>query len=191
MRCLLFLILLACHSAPPPAANAPTSQPSKAGTLGANDVFDVRVYQEPDLSGSYRVQGDGSISFPLLGRLMVAGLTPPEVADLLTRSLRDGYIKNPQVTLTMKEYNSKKISVLGAVAKPGEYPFVEDMNIVSAIAQAGGFTRVASPNETNVTRVVEQKETRINVRVDDIGKGRERNFQLAPGDIVLVPESIF
>jgi polysaccharide export outer membrane protein len=167
---------------------SPSSRPV---ALGSNDVFEVRIYQEPDLSGAYRIGSDGTVTFPLLGALAVGGMTPSEVADLITRRLRDGYIKNPQVTLTVKEYNSKKISVLGAVARPGEYPYVEDMSIVSAIAQAGGFTRVAAPNRTNVTRVVEHKEVRVTVRVDDIGKGSEKNFQLAPGDIVTVPESIF
>ncbi|MCC6808438.1 MAG: polysaccharide biosynthesis/export family protein [Deltaproteobacteria bacterium] len=183
------LLLTACPAATTPGPVAtPSSRPA---TLGANDVFEVRIYQEPDLSGSYRIASDGTIVFPLLGTLQVAGMTPPEVADLITRRLRDGYIKNPQVTLAIKEYNSKKISVLGAVSKPGEYPYVEDMSIVSAIAQAGGFTRVSAPNETTVTRVVDQKEVRITVRVDDIGKGREKNFALVPGDIVVVPESIF
>jgi protein involved in polysaccharide export with SLBB domain len=186
---LLLVALAACQpAAPAPRASGPSTRPA---TLGPNDVFEVRIYQEPDLSGTYRVGSDGAIAFPLLGPLTVSGLTPSEVAALVTRRLRDGYIKNPQVTLTVKEYNSKKILVLGAVARPGEYPFVEDMSIVSAIAQAGGFTRVAAPNQTNVTRVVEQKEVRLTVPVDDIGKGREKNFQLAPGDIVTVPESIF
>lgn len=179
----------ACQPSPPPPQL--TAAASRPATLGANDVFDVRIYQEPDLTGTYRIQSDGTIAFPLLGNLEVSGLTPPQVADLITRRLRDGYIKNPQVTLTVKEYNSKKISVLGAVARPGEYPYVEDMSIVSAIAQAGGFTRVAAPNQTNVTRVVDQQEQRITVPVGDIEKGRERNFRLAPGDIVSVPESIF
>lgn len=188
MRRLVFLVLIACQPAAPMPVATPSSRPS---TLGANDVLDVRIYQEPDLSGTYRIASDGTIAFPLLGTLTVAGMTSREVGDLITRRLRDGYIKNPQVRLEVKEYNSKKISVLGAVARPGEYPYVEDMSIVSAIAQAGGFTRVAAPNQTYVKRVVDLQDVRITVPVDDIGKGREKNFSLAPGDIVTVPESIF
>ena len=150
-------------------------------------MFEVRVYQEPDLSGAYRLGSDGSIDFPLLGKVRLAGKTASEIAETISQALREGYIRNPQVTVLVKEYNSKKVFVLGQVARPGAYPYSEDMTIVNAIAQAGGTTRSALPNSAHVTR----QDRRIPVRVDDIGKGQQTNFTLSPGDIVFVPESIF
>lgn len=193
LLCLSLTLLGAC-AAPQPIAQAvsASSRPAvDAAALGVGDVFDVRVYQESDLSGSYRVGSDGAIEFPLLGRLDVLGKNTADVGELITRRLKDGYIRNPQVTVSVKEYNSKKVFVLGQVQRPGAYAFEEDMSVVNAIATAGGFTRSALPNETNITRVVDGKEVRQTVRVSDIGEGRDKNVQLAPGDIVFVPESIF
>ena len=185
---LLFCWFSACAG---PAPALPPVQAGDAGSLGPGDVFEVRVYQEPDLSGAYRVGSDGAISFPLLGKVAVAGKPTSAVSDELIRRLKDGYIKNPQVSILVKEYNSKKIFVLGQVVRPGAFSFADDMTIVNAIASAGGFTRSALPNQTNVTRVVDGREVRTPVHVGDINKGEEKNFNLAPGDIVYVPESFF
>jgi polysaccharide export outer membrane protein len=91
----------------------------------------------------------------------------------------------------IREYNSKKIFVFGEVQKPGTFPYEENMSIVQAITLAGGFTKIASKNGTQVTRIVEGREQKVRVPVEDIGVGRERNFSLKPGDIVFVPESFF
>jgi len=186
------VLMLCCFSAcAAPAKPLPPIVASDAGSLGPGDVFEVRVYQEPDLSGAYRVGSDGAISFPLLGKVPVAGKATNDITDDLVKRLKDGYIKNPQVSILVKEYNSKKVFVLGQVVKPGPFPYADDMTIVNAIASAGGFTRSALPNSVNVTRVVEGREVRTPVHVGDIGKGEEKNFSLAPGDIVYVPESFF
>lgn len=176
--------------APPPTALPPVAS-LDTGSLGPGDLFEVRVYQEPDLSGAYRVGSDGTISFPLLGKVPVAGKTTASITDDLIHRLQDGYIKSPQVSILVKEYNSKKIFVLGQVVRPGAFSYSDNMSIVNAIAEAGGFTRSALPNQTNVTRVVDGREVRTPVHVGDIGKGEEKNFTLAPGDIVYVPESFF
>jgi protein involved in polysaccharide export with SLBB domain len=91
----------------------------------------------------------------------------------------------------VREYNSKKVFVFGEVQKPGTFPFEGDMSIVQVITLAGGFTKQAARNNTNVTRIVDGQEQKIRVPVEDIGVGRERNFLLRPGDIVFVPESFF
>ena len=189
MRASLYLLWLAgCAGA---SQELPTPSAMESTTLGPGDGFEVRVYQEPDLSGPYRVAADGSITFPLLGRVEVSNRGANEVGDLLTKRLRDGYLKSPQVTVLVREYTSKKVFVLGQVNRPGAVPYGEDMSIVGAIAAAGGITKLAAANRTTLTRVVDNKEQRTTVRVDDIGKGNERNVTLAPGDIVYVPESIF
>ncbi len=95
------------------------------------------------------------------------------------------------MTVLIREYNSKKIFVFGEVQKPGTFPYEGDMSIIQAITLAGGFTKQGSRNGTNVTRLVNGKEQKIRVPVEDIGVGRERNFMLQPGDIIFVPESFF
>jgi protein involved in polysaccharide export with SLBB domain len=160
-------------------------------TLGAGDVLEVRVFQEPDLSGPYRVSAEGTIDFPLCGKVHLLGKTSSESADTLTQCLANGFLRRPQVTVLVREYTSKKVFVFGEVQKPGTFPFEENMSVIQAITLAGGFTKVAAKNNTNVTRSVEGREVKIRVPVEDIGTGRERNFVLQPGDIVFVPESFF
>lgn len=158
-------------------------------TLGVNDIVEVRVYQEVDLSGVYRVSPEGVIDFPLCGKVQVAGLTATSAADSITECLKKGYLRRPNVTVMVKEFNSKKVFVFGEVSKPGSFSYEEGMTIIHAVSQAGGFNRTASKNSVNITRVMEGKEVKIPVRVEDIVVGREKNVVLQPGDIIFVPES--
>jgi protein involved in polysaccharide export with SLBB domain len=162
-----------------------------AQTLGSGDVFEVRVVGEQDLSGAYRVASDGSVAFPFCGRVDVGGKTAPETSEALTSCLADGYIKNPQVSVFIKERNSKKVFVFGEVAKPGTFPYEDNMNIVQAITLAQGFNKTAARNSVVVTRSIEGEDKRFRVQVDDIGTGKTENFALLPGDIIYVPESFF
>ena len=158
-------------------------------TLAANDLLEVRVYQETDLSGVYRVSPNGHIDFPLCGKVQVGGLTASGAADAITTCLKSGYLRRPQVSALVKEFNSKKVFVFGEVSKPGSFSYEEGMTIIHAISQAGGLTRSAAKNSVNVTRVVDGKEVKLPVKVEDIVIGREKNFALVPGDIIFVPES--
>lgn len=160
-----------------------------SATLGSGDVLEIRVYQEPDLSGAHRVSSEGTIDFPFCGRVMAAGLTSSGLADSLTTCLANGYLKRPQVTVFLKEYNSKKIYVFGEVQKPGTFPFEDRMNVIQAITLAGGFSKLAAKNSVIVTRVIDGQERKLKVPVESIGEGRDKNFVLQPGDIVFVPES--
>jgi polysaccharide export outer membrane protein len=160
-----------------------------SNTLAANDLLEVRVYQEADLSGVYRVDVAGHIDFPLCGKVQVGGLTASGAAEAITTCLKNGYVRRPQVSALVKEFNSKKVFVFGEVSKPGSFSYEDGMTIIHAISQAGGLTRSAAKNSVNVTRVVEGKEVKLPVKVEDIVIGREKNFQLAPGDIIFVPES--
>lgn len=158
-------------------------------TLAANDLLEVRVYQEVDLSGVYRVDPDGHIDFPLCGKVRVGGLTASGAADAITTCLKNGFVRRPQVSALVKEFNSKKVFVFGEVGKPGAFSYEEGMTIIHAISQAGGLTRSAAKNSVNVTRVMDGKEVKLPVKVEDIVIGREKNFLLVPGDIIFVPES--
>lgn len=171
-----------------------TSPPTGAddATLGAGDTFEVRVYGEKELSGKYRVANDGSIDFPLVGRLLVAGLEPPAIADMIGTQLRDRKILvHPQVSIFVVEYTSKQISVMGAVAKPGSFPMTSGMTVVQAISLASGFTPLASRDGTIVTRRVDDKLRRFKVPVKLVTEGRAEDFPLQAGDIIYVPERIF
>ncbi len=171
---------------------SPPVLPGDDTTLGSGDVFDVRVFGETDLGASYRVAQDGSIDFPLVGRVVVAGLEPTGVADLLAERLRGGqFLRNPQVSVLVREYNSKRISIMGAVARPGTFPMSSGLTVVQAISLAGGFTPLAARNKTVVSRRVGGEVRRYRVQVDDVTGGGANDVPLAAGDIVFVPERVF
>ncbi len=189
----LALALAGCAGRRPPAstpARAPQPVPS-AAALGPGDVFEVRVYGEPDLSGVYRVGPAGDVVFPLCQSVDVSGLTATGAADRLRACLSAGFMRNPQVSVFIREFNSKKVFVFGEVQKPGTFPYEDGMTIVQAITLAGGFTKTASQNGTSVTRLVDGQEQKIRVTVQDIALGKAPNFSLTAGDIVFVPESLF
>ena len=174
----------------PPAPKEREEEREDAARLGPGDVFDLRVFGQEELSGTHRVSPRGTILVPLIGSVSVVGLMPPEVAGLVAERLRDGYLREPHVTVFVQEYNSKRFFVLGAVAKPGSFAYQENMTIVEAIAIAGGFKDLANPDGTVVTRVIDDVERRYVVPVESISRGETPNFVLHPGDIVFVPERI-
>jgi protein involved in polysaccharide export with SLBB domain len=175
-----------------PAAMAPTApEVAVASSLGPGDVFEVRVFQEPELSGIFQVGPQGDIIFPLCRRVVVLGLDPNGAAEKIRSCLAEGFMRNPQVSVLVKEYNSKKVFVFGEVQKPGTFPFEDGMSIVQAITLAGGFNRNAAQNSTSVTRRVNGQEVKVKVNVQDIALGKAPNVTLEPGDIVFVPESMF
>jgi polysaccharide export outer membrane protein len=159
--------------------------------VGIDDTFDVRVYGEADLTGTFRVATDGTIDYPLAGRIQVSGLRTGEIQELLVTKLKDKYLKDPQVVVTIKDRNSQKISVLGQVARPGQVGYYPNMTIVDAIANAGGFTGIAAKNSVNLRREVGGKiETHI-YPVADISEGRSPNVMVLPGDVLVVDERVF
>jgi protein involved in polysaccharide export with SLBB domain len=195
----VMVVLTACRPPKPqdatsniPAAGVKTDGADVgASTLGSGDLVEVRVFQEVDLSGGFRLSPEGTIDYPLCGKVSLAGMTSSQAADALTQCLMKGFLKKPQVSVLIREYNSKKVFVFGEVQKPGTFPYDENMSIIQAVTIAGGFTKLAAKNSINVTRIVAGQEKKIRVAVEDIGVGREKNFLLQPGDIVFVPESFF
>ncbi len=159
--------------------------------LGVDDMFVVRVYGEPDLSGEYRIAADGTIDFPLAGRIPVRGLDVGGIQRAIVDRLKAGYLLNPQVTIMIKEFNSRKVSVLGQVAHPGPVVYFPNMTIVDAIASAGGFTGVAAKNSVNLRREVTGKVETRSFPVADITEGRSPNVAILPGDVVVVEERLF
>ena len=168
-----------------------TSAEAPVTMLGAGDVLEIRIYNEPELSGIHQVGSDGTVRLPLLGPVVVQGLSPEEATEKITAAYNSEFLQNAQVSVFVKEFNSRKVYVLGQVKNPGPYPFDEKMTIIAAIAKAGGTTRLADPNRTVVTRDKEGNQMRLNAMVGDIGRGEAPDLSLMPGDIVFVPESLF
>ncbi len=184
-------VAAACGSAPsagvPERPVAPSESP-----LGPGDSFEVAVYGEPDLSGKYRVAYDGTINFPLIGRMEVAGLSSVSVAERIREGLVTRQIlRAPSVSVTVMEQISKRYTVLGAVARPGGYPFAPGTTAVQAISGAGGLTPIARGDSVVLTRRVNGVLKRFNVPVESITEGQAEDVPVEPGDILFVPERIF
>jgi protein involved in polysaccharide export with SLBB domain len=160
-------------------------------TLGVDDVFEVRVIGEADLSGPYRIAVDGTVDYPYLGRLNVAGQRPGDVQQLLTKRLKEGFLVAPQVSVMVKEWNSRKISVLGQVNKPGPVVYYPKMTIMDAIAAAGGFTAIAAQNAVKLRREHRGRVETATFRLTDISEGRSPNVVLLPRDVLFVDERMF
>ncbi len=189
----LLAVLLACTKPEKPVqmgGDTPSTMAFAGASFGPGDAFEIRVFGEPDLSGDFRIASDGTIDFPLVGKVKVEGMNASQLSATLSQQL-SRYIKQPDVSVFVKEFNSKKIFVFGEVKNPGTFTYEQGMNIIQAITLAGGFERLADQNGTFVTRVVDGKEQRLQVPVKSIGKGDAANFPLQPGDIVFVPETLF
>jgi polysaccharide export outer membrane protein len=169
---------------------AATPPPTVDATLGAGDMFDVRVFEETDLGGTYRVDADGYIDFPLVGRLLVAGKLPGELATLLRDKL-SAFVKQPQVSVFVREMNSKRIIVYGQVQKPGTYPCMNPMTISELISLAGGFTPMAAREKVTISRYEKDEQHIIEVNLRAIADGKAPNHFVEPGDQVYVPERLF
>jgi protein involved in polysaccharide export with SLBB domain len=177
---------LACFE--PDHSLIPPAQPVELTSgLTAGDGFEVRVFGEQDIGGVFQVQEDGSIDFPLIGRVQVAGKTQAELAALLEAQLGAGYLRDPQVTVVMTERENLEVSVLGEVARPGTFPFAEKLTLVQAISNAGGLTDLAHSRRVKLTRKGPTGRGTYEVSVKAITDGREEDILLQPGDIIFVP----
>lgn len=186
----LVVSLLGCFE--PDHGLIPPAQPVDVTSgLNPGDTFEVRVFGEEDVGGHFQVQEDGSIVFPLLGRLEVAGTTQGQLAKMLEQQLADGYLRNPQVTVVMTARENLEVSVLGQVQKPGTFPYVEKLTLVQAVSDAGGLTEIAHKRRVKLTRRTEAGQQTYEVSIKAITEGREADIPLQPGDIVFVPESPF
>ena len=159
------------------------------------DLVDIRVFQEDDLTMTNKVSQAGTLTFPLIGSVKVSGLRVQEAEQLITDKLKDGYIRNPQVTILVKEYAARRVSVLGEVKKPGtvEIPPEEALTLLQAVAYAGGFQNVAKTDEVIVRRMIDGKETKSKVNATRLMRAdaAETDYPLEPGDIVYVPTRFF
>ena len=172
----------------PPELVAPAAVPTARFVPG--DVFEVRVFGEEELSGNYQVQDDGTVNFPLVGRLEVEGLTQADAGKLLEERLGDGFLKDPNVTIVVLERQNLEVSVLGQVNAPGTFVFTEQLTLVQAISQAGGLSALAAARRVKITRRTATGPKTFEVSLQDITSGKADDLVLQPGDIVFIPESV-
>lgn len=189
----VFVLAMICAGCgDPPPSRYPTQQVYvEDTTLGAGDIFEVRVFRQDDMTGTYSVSAEGTISFPLVGEIQAEGKTPAQIERELRERLADGYLRDPQVSVLVKEYKSKKISVLGEVREPGTLTYADGMTVVEAVARAGGFTDMARKNAVTVSRTIDDEKTQYTVPVESIGQGKADNFFVRPGDVVFVPRRLW
>jgi polysaccharide biosynthesis/export protein len=179
-----------------PAARAKESAPPNPleQVIGGTDVLEITVYQEKDLSGMFRVSADGDIAFPLVGNVRVAGLTPPQAQQKLEGLLRAGYLKRPQVLVTMKEYHSKGVAVLGAVNKPGSYQLLGGRTtLLELLSMAEGVSlREEGSKSLILVRPDERGETKsITIDLDRLLKEGDAslNMIVQPNDTIYVQKA--
>ncbi|MEZ5291470.1 MAG: polysaccharide biosynthesis/export family protein [Vicinamibacterales bacterium] len=182
---------------PPPAARQaaqPTPGTAKGVdappdyVIGPDDVLDVIVWREKELSTDVKVRPDGKVSLPLLNDVQAAGLTPEEFRLALTEAAAK-FVEDPSVTVIVKQINSRMVFVMGEVVKPGTYPLTAPTTVLQMLALAGGPTTYAKLDEIGVVRTVGGKTTRHLFNYKDVTRGRkmEQNIVLRPGDTVIVP----
>jgi polysaccharide export outer membrane protein len=162
--------------------------------ISPEDVLEIDVFQEPDLKSILRVSNDGTIIFPLIGTIKVGGTTPQEAAQTIRERLAHGYLLDPQVSVIVQEFSKRSFTVLGEVQKPGSYdmPDQQDMTVLQAIGVAGGYTRIANPARVILMRMVDGKQTTVELNAKRMANGHtESVIKVLPGDVITVSESLF
>lgn len=156
--------------------------------IGAQDVLDINVWKEPDVSRTVPVRPDGKISLPLLNDVQAAGLTPAQLAAQVTDSLKK-YVTNPQVTVIVTVINSQRVYILGEVTRPGAFPLIPGMSVLQALSSAGGFTQFAKVKSIFVRRFENGKEEKFPFNYREVigGKKPEQDILLKAGDTIVVP----
>jgi len=163
--------------------------------LQPTDVLKISVHEHDDLETLTRITADGYITFPLLGKVYVEGLTVQDLEYKLKGLLEKDYLVSAQVVIFIEEYHLRQVSVIGEVNNPGKFdiPHGRDMTLLEAIAMAGGFTQDAKVNMTKIIRFRNGHKETITINVKNItGKGeKEKDIILEPDDVVFVPQSFF
>lgn len=157
-------------------------------SIGPQDVLNISVWKEPEVSRTVPVRPDGKISLPLLDDVQAAGLTPMQLASLIAERLRK-YLTAPQVTVIVTEINSKRIYILGEVSRAGAYPLFPNMTVLEALSSAGGFTQFANLKKIYVLRDERGRKVKYPVNYKEVVTGNkpEQNILLKAGDTIVVP----
>jgi polysaccharide export outer membrane protein len=156
--------------------------------IGAQDVLRIDVWKEEQLTRTVPVRPDGKVTLPLLNDVQAAGLTPIQLAGVISEGLKK-YINGPQVTVTITEINSRRIYVTGEVARAGAFPLLPNMTVLQALSSSGGFTQFARTSKIYVLRAEGNKQVKLPFNYKEVvdGKKPEQNILLQPGDVIVVP----
>ncbi len=161
----------------------------RAYRVGPGDLLEIKVFEVKELDQTVRVSEDGSITLPLLGRVVVGGLTQEGVAQKLAGLLQAKYVKNPQVTIFIKEYKNQQVAVIGAVVNAGSYELVGRRNLLQMVSMAGGFAETAGnevfilregPGGAASTLTIDLKDLLVN-------GNQALNVPIEPNDVINVP----
>jgi protein involved in polysaccharide export with SLBB domain len=161
--------------------------------LAPNDTVRIVVFREDDLATTARIDKTGTISFPLIGTVKLAGLTLQGAAKTIEKMLGADYLVNPQVFVSMTEYSKRRFTILGQVSRPGIYEMPDEtsLTLLEAIGMAGGFTRIAAPTRVTVKRTVNGEEIVYKLDAKAMSKDDStKPFNILPGDTITIGESI-
>jgi polysaccharide export outer membrane protein len=156
--------------------------------IGPQDVLDISVWKESELTRTVPVRPDGKISMPLLNDVRAAGLTPNQLATQITMSLKK-FVTDPQVTVIVTQINSQRVYILGEVTRTGAYPLLPGMTMLQALSSAGGFTQFANRKKIYMFRIENGKQVKypFDYKAVITGKQTEENVELKAGDTIVVP----
>lgn len=196
MRLLLLTAIIVC------GANVGFAvEPKKAAAPNVDyilqplDLLRIVIFQEPDLERQVRISQEYTVNLPLIGSVDLSGKSVRQAEEMIRARYDADYLKNPQITITVLEYTQRTVQVLGAVNQPGAIAFTPEkqMDLVEAIARAGGHSRLADLKNVRLTRIdAEGKSQTSTINVDELMKGvSSEKRQLQKGDIIFVPERIF
>ena len=180
---------------PGPSATPDTTPPRVADVqpnsfvIGTEDILNINVWREPEVSKILPVRPDGMISLPLVGEIKARGQTPVQLQDAIATELKK-FMSDPQVTVIITQVNSLTFNVVGMVQKPGYYPLTRRMTVLDAIALSGGFQPFAKQKKVYVLRSsANGKQVRLPFNYKDVIKGKrpDENIELQPRDTVVVP----
>lgn len=177
------------HVADAAAFTAAATPGNTAYKIGPQDVLDIAVFKVPDLSRSVQVSDAGTVNLPLVGEVPAGGKTARELEQDLTQKLGAKYLQSPQVNVYIKEYNSRRVTVDGAVTKPGVYPINGKTSLVQLIASAGGTTEASDNSDVVVFRQISGKKSAARFSLTDIRAGEAKDPELQEGDVVVVNTS--
>jgi polysaccharide biosynthesis/export protein len=195
------LILVFVLLATPALAQMPAPSQRLDYVVGAQDVLKVSVFDEPQLSGTFRVDTDGSFTYPFVGRVKAVGQTLRTIETELARMLGEGYVRNPQVSIEVEQYRSRSFFVVGEVRAPGRYPLTGEMTLIEALAQAGSTTATAG-SELLILHAVDPRAAEqaqpgatpanrtTHVNLADLQSGKlANNIILREGDTIFVAKA--
>ena len=172
-------------------AQKPAAEPaavSEEYVIGPDDLLHISVWKEPELSGQVAVRPDGKISLALLSDVQAAGNSPTKLASDIAEKLKQ-YVTDPRVTVTVMQMNSRRIFIMGEVARAGAFPMLPNMTLMQALSSAGGFSAYANVKKMYLLRNENGKQTKmpINYKALLSGNAPEQNIPLKPGDTIVVP----